>query len=63
MLDGVDIIAEEKVKAENLHGVDTNDRRIIFTTLLPEETFVDRRMQKIEDLEPESEDPESEDLS
>lgn len=63
MLDGVDIIAEEKVKAENLHGVDTNDRRIIFTTLLPEETFIDRRMQKIEDLELESEDPESEDLS
>lgn len=63
MLDGVDIIAEEKVKAENLHGVDTNDRRIIFTTLLPEETFIDRRMQKIEDLEVESEDPESEDLS
>jgi len=26
MLDGVDIMAEEKVKAENLHGVDGNDR-------------------------------------
>jgi protein phosphatase 1 regulatory subunit 7 len=63
MLDGVEIIAEEKVKAENLHGVDTNDRRIIFTTLLPEEEFIDRRTQKIEDLEVESEDPESEDLS
>lgn len=26
MLDGVEIMAEEKVKAENLHGVDLNDR-------------------------------------
>lgn len=30
MLDGVDIIAEEKVKAENLHGIDKNDRSTIF---------------------------------
>lgn len=35
MLDGVDIIAEDKVKAENLHGVDRNDRETIFKTLLP----------------------------
>lgn len=63
MLDGVDIMAEEKVKAENLHGVDNNDRQTIFTSLLPEEQFVDRRMQMIEDLEVESDDPDSEDLS
>jgi protein phosphatase 1 regulatory subunit 7 len=63
MLDGVDIMAEEKVKAEDLHGVDTNDRQTIFSSLLPEEKFVDRRMQMIEELEVESEDPESEDLS
>jgi hypothetical protein len=44
MLDGVDIIPEEKVKAESLHGVDLNDKKTIFKTLLPEETFVDRRM-------------------
>jgi hypothetical protein len=30
---------------------------------LPEEQFVDRRMQMIEELEVESEDPDSEDLS
>jgi len=30
MLDGVEIQAEEKVKAENLHGVDLNDREKIF---------------------------------
>ena len=63
MLDGVDITAEEKVKAENLHGIDKNDRQTIFTSLLPEEKFVDRRMSLIEELEVESEDPEEEDLS
>jgi len=35
MLDGVEIIAEEKVKAENLHGVDRKDTETIFTSLLP----------------------------
>ena len=35
MLDGVDIIAEEKAKAENLHGVDVNDREKIFQAMLP----------------------------
>lgn len=44
MLDGVDIIAEEKVKAENLHGADRNDRETIFKSLLPQEKFIDRRM-------------------
>jgi len=63
MLDGVDIAAEDKVKAENLHGVDKNDRQTIFSSLLPEEKFVDRRMSCIEDLEQESEDQEEEDLS
>jgi hypothetical protein len=60
MLDGVEIIAEEKVKAENLHGVDRPDRETIFTSMLPQEKFVDRRLNMIEDLEVESEDPESE---
>jgi hypothetical protein len=63
MLDGVEIIAEEKVKAENLHGVDRPDRETIFISLLPQEKFVDRRMNMIEDLEIESEDPESEEGS
>jgi hypothetical protein len=35
MLDGVEILAEEKVKAESLHGADRVDRETIFTTLLP----------------------------
>jgi len=35
MLDGMEIQAEEKVKAENLHGVDLSDRETIFKALLP----------------------------
>ena len=56
MLDGMEIQAEEKVKAENLHGVDLADRETIFKALLPQENFVDRRLNVYEDIEPESED-------
>ena len=59
MLDGQEISAEDKVKAENLHGVDYNDREKIFTSQLPEEKFVDRRLQKYEDIEVESDDDHS----
>ena len=34
-LDGVEIIAEEKAKSENLHGVDLKDREQIFKAMLP----------------------------
>ena len=54
MMDGVEITNEEKVKAENLHGFDYQDREIIFKSLLPEEKFIDRRIQVIEDVQPES---------
>lgn len=54
MLDGVEVISEEKVKAENLHGYDYQDREIIFKSLLPDEKFVDRRIAAIEDCAPES---------
>ena len=30
MLDGVIISAEDKIKAENLHGLDMADRELIF---------------------------------
>ena len=56
MLDGNDILSEEKVKAENLHGNDKNDKQIIFDTLLPQENFVDRRISVYEDIEEESQD-------
>lgn len=56
MLDGMEIQAEEKVKAENLHGVDLSDRETIFKALLPQENFVDRRLNVFDDIEVESED-------
>ena len=49
------------MKAENLHGVDLKDRQLIFKTLLPEENFVDRRIDNIDLIEAESDDPISED--
>ena len=58
MLDGLLITPEEKVKGENLHGGDLQDRQTIFTTLLPEESFVDRRIHDIENIECESDDQE-----
>ena len=54
MLDGVEISGEEKVKAENFHGYDVQDKEIIFKSLLPDEKFVDRRINTIEDVYPES---------
>ena len=58
-LDGAEIVADEKVKAENLHGVDLNDREKIFKSLLPQEEFVDRRICVYEDIEMESDDIDS----
>lgn len=49
------ILAEEKIKAENLHGLDQNDRELIFQSLLPEEKFVDRRINVVDDIPLESE--------
>ena len=54
MIDGVEITSEEKVKAENLHGYDLQDREIIFKSLLPDERFVDRRIATVEDVPGES---------
>lgn len=50
----MEISSEEKVKAENLHGYDLQDREIIFKSLLPDEKFVDRRICTIEDVAQES---------
>lgn len=43
-LDGVLAVAEEIVKAENLYGMDLEDRKRIFKEVLPEEDFIDRRV-------------------
>ena len=62
MQDGVEITNEEKVKAENLHGYDLQDREIIFKSLLPEEKFVDRRISSIDEVAPESDSDEDQPL-
>lgn len=54
MIDGVEITSEEKVKSENLHGFDTQDREIIFKSLLPQEVYIDRRIGTIDDVPGES---------
>jgi len=54
MIDGVEITSEEKVKSENLHGFDCQDREIIFKSILPDEKNIDRRVQKIDDAPIES---------
>ena len=56
LLDGIEIQIEEKVKAENLHGIDLNDRAQIFKAMLPQETFIDRRIAVYDDIDEESED-------
>lgn len=43
-LDNETATAEEKVKADLIYGADIQDRQNIFEQLLPEETFVDRRL-------------------
>mgnify|MGYP006969969937 CR=1 FL=1 len=43
-LDGFYITSEEIVKAENLYGMDLDDRKNIFNEILPEEEFIDRRI-------------------
>ena len=54
-LDGVEVLSEEKIKAENLHGLDLNDREVIFNSVLPEEKFIDRRIHLVGDIPLESE--------
>ena len=56
------ITAEDKIKAENLHGLDMADRELIFQTLLPEEKFIDRRVNVVDDIPLES-DSEPEQIS
>ena len=55
MLDGSEVLCEEKIKAENLHGLDVNDREAIFKNVLSEEQFVDRRIHVLNDIPLESE--------
>lgn len=44
ILDGVTVTPEDIVKAENLYGMDLEDRKRNFKDILPEEEFIDRRI-------------------
>ncbi|CAK66253.1 unnamed protein product (macronuclear) [Paramecium tetraurelia] len=55
-LDGVQVPPEDIVKAENLYGMDLEDRKRIFKEVLPDEEFIDRRIHISELIEPETED-------
>ncbi len=50
------------MKAENLYGLDLEDRRRIFKEVLPEEEFIDRRINIAELIEPETESDNEEEL-
>lgn len=62
VLDGVATVSEEFVKAENLYGQDLEDRKRIFYEMLPEEEFIDRRINIADLIEPETESDNEEDL-
>lgn len=49
-LDSVQVTAEERVKTDLVYGADIETRREIFESLLPEETFVDRRLMTEEKI-------------
>jgi hypothetical protein len=53
-LDGEEVLAEEKIKSENFHGLDFEDRQAIFKDLFPYGTFFDRRIHHIGECEDES---------
>jgi hypothetical protein len=62
-LDSGVVSAEEKIKAENLYGLDVEDRRALFNQIFPGQIFTDRRLEKSEMLDIESESEEDEEVS
>lgn len=53
-LDGEEVTAEEKIKAENFHGMDFEDRETIYKDLFPYNTFTDRRLAQVDNIDVES---------
>eukprot|EP00747_Dinoflagellata_sp_TGD_P162907 gnl/TRDRNA2_/TRDRNA2_181049_c0_seq1.p1 gnl/TRDRNA2_/TRDRNA2_181049_c0~~gnl/TRDRNA2_/TRDRNA2_181049_c0_seq1.p1 ORF type:complete len:571 (+),score=111.94 gnl/TRDRNA2_/TRDRNA2_181049_c0_seq1:69-1715(+) len=49
-LDEEAVSAKEKVKADAIYGADVGKRNEIFSELLPQETFVDRRLVTMENI-------------
>jgi hypothetical protein len=62
MLDGMPTTAESFAKAENLYAADLEDRKQIFKEILPEEEFIDRRINIAQLIEPETESDNDEEL-
>lgn len=60
-LDSENVTAEEKIKAENLYGLDIEDRKALFAQIFPGQIFIDRRLNTSEmiDVESESDDESS----
>jgi Leucine-rich repeat (LRR) protein len=54
-LDGSPATAEQKIKAENLYGLDLEDSKAIFEEIFPGQEFADRRIHNAEALSEESE--------
>lgn len=61
-LDGAPFSAEEKIKAENLFGLDLEDKKAIFNRVFPGRPYVDRRLFTSEMLDFESESEEEDEL-
>lgn len=57
------LTAEEKIKAENLYGLDVEDRKALFTQIFPGQIFSDRRLEKSEMLDVESQSEEDDEVS
>ena len=53
-MDGSSVAAEEKIKAENLYGLDIEDRKALFSQIFAGQSFLDRRLEKSELLDLES---------
>lgn len=54
VLDGVEITAKDLVKSEIFFGHDLQDKKEIYSRVLPDEEFVDRRLISSHMLDPES---------
>jgi hypothetical protein len=54
ILDGKTLNCVDFVKSENFFGKDLEARKRIFESILPEETFIDRRIHAADFLDPES---------
>jgi hypothetical protein len=54
-LDASAVTADQKIKAENLYGLDLEDCKAIYEEIFPGQEFSDRRLSKAEDFSDESE--------